>query len=125
MNNYSNFLKDAEKLNQQYASIFVNCELESLVMPFWSWQEIKDGLNLRKDWEVDVSLTPFCGDWHELFCLNESTGEIIILDDNRQQVCRWDSIDAFMRCLSIKEVEYDDGAQFLPTSHFPELMKIH
>ena len=108
MNDYSKFLHEVESLNEQYASIYVNCELEPLVMPFWSWQEIQEGLELREEWEVDASLIPFYGDWHDLFCLKESTGEIIALDDNRQELCKWASIKDFMSSLSVKEIEYDN-----------------
>ncbi|MCK5003144.1 MAG: cell wall assembly protein [Gammaproteobacteria bacterium] len=125
MNDYSKFLKEVEIFNKKYASIFVNCELEPLVMPFWSWQEIQNGLELRKDWEVDASLIPFYGDWHELFCLNERTGEIIALDDNREEICKWTSINNFIRCLSEKEIEYDDEPQIVNTSNSSEFMKKH
>lgn len=108
MNDYSQFLKSVEAFSDKYASIFVNCELEPLTMRFWSWQEIQDGLNLRLDWEVDTALIPFYGDWHDLLCLNGVSGEIVALDDNRQVVCQWASIDDFVRCLSEKEVHYDD-----------------
>ena len=125
MNDYSKFLNEVESFNKKYASIFINCELEPLVMPFWSWQEIQKGMDLRQDWEVDVTLTPFYGDWHELFCLKETTGEIIVLDDNREEICRWASIDDFKRCLSVKEIKYDDEPQIVRTSHFPEFVKTH
>jgi len=108
MNDYSKFLHEVESLNEKYASIYVNCELEPLVMPFWSWEEIQNGLSLREDWEVDTSLIPFYGDWHDLFCLKQSTGEIIALDDNRLELCKWASIKDFMSSLSVKEIEYDN-----------------
>jgi len=107
MNDYAKFLHEVESFNDKYASIYVNCELEPLVMPFWSWQEIQDGLGQREEWEVDASLTPFYGDWHELFCLKESTGEIIVLDDNRNELCKWASIKDFMSSLSVKEIDYE------------------
>ena len=116
MNDYSEFLKAVENFNEKYASIFINCELEPLVMPFWSWQEIQDGLSLRQDWEVGTNLIPFYGDWHDLFCLNENTGEIIALDDNREVMCQWASIDDFMSCLSEKEVHYDDEIEIIRSS---------
>jgi len=108
MNDYSKFLHEVESFNEKYASIYVNCELEPLVMPFWSWQEIEKGLSQRQEWEVDASLTPFYGDWHDLFCLNEETGEIVALDDNRQELCKWASIKDFMSSLSVQEIKYDE-----------------
>lgn len=106
MKDYVKFLREVEGLNEKYASIYLNCELEPLVMPFWSWQEIQDGLKLRQEWEVDTSLTPFYGDWHDLFCLNENTGEIIVLDDDRREVYKWASIKDFLSSLSVKEIDY-------------------
>ena len=123
MNDYSKFLKEVEALNKKYASIYLNCELESLVMPFWSWDKIQDGLKLRDDWEVDAALIPFYGDWHDLFCLNQNTGEIVALNDERQQVCKWASISDFIRCLSDQEIVYDDSLDFVNPSFstdFPE-----
>lgn len=119
MNDYSEFLKSVEGLNEKYASIFINCELEPLVMPFWSWREIQNSLGMRQDWEVADNLIPFYGDWHDLFCLNEDTGEVIALDDNREVVCRWASIDDFMSCLSEKEVLFNDQAGISLSSPFP------
>ena len=107
MNKYSEFLKEVDSMNNKYASIYVNCELEPLSMPFWSWQVIQKGLDLREEWEVDVSLTPFYGDWHDLFCLKESTGEIIALNDNREAVCTWASVNDFVSSLSEQEIKFD------------------
>lgn len=120
MNDYSNFLKEVESMNDKYASIYLNCDLESLVMRFWSWEQIQNGLSLRQEWEVDASLIPFYGDWHNLFCLNESTGEIVALNDDRIVLCRWASIEDFKSCLSEREIEYDDRPQIDNTSISPD-----
>ena len=117
MNDYLKFLKEVEALNEKYASIYLNCELESLVMPFWSWDEIQDGLKCREDWEVDAALVPFYGDWHDLFCLNQNTGEIVALNDERQQVCIWGSTSDFIRCLSDQEIVYDDSLHLVNPSY--------
>lgn len=120
MNDYSKFLKEVESMNDKYASIYFNCELESLVMRFWSWYQIQNGLSLRQEWEVDASLIPFYGDWHNLLCLKESTGEIVALNDNREVLCKWDSIKDFKSCLSEREIEYDDRPQIDGTSISPD-----
>jgi len=106
--NYTDFLKQAESLNQIYASIYFNCELEALTMPFWSWSDIQKGLERRQEWEVDESLIPFYGDWHDLFCLNENTGEIVALNDEREVLSTWASIKDFLSCLSETEIIYGD-----------------
>ena len=108
MKDYTNFLKLVESLNTKYASIYFNCELEALTMPFWSWEEIQLGLELRQEWEVSDSLIPFFGDWHDLLCLNENTGEVVALNDEREVLCSWASIKEFLSCLSEKEINYDD-----------------
>ena len=108
MKEYEKFLKEVESLNKKYASIYFNVELEALAMPFWSWQEIQAGLELRQEWEVNESLIPFYGDWHDLFCLNENTGEIVALNDEREVLCTWTSVKDFLSCLSEKEIVYDE-----------------
>lgn len=111
MTDYSKFLQEVESMNEKYASIYMNCELEPLTMPFWSWQEIQHGLSLRQEWEVDASLIPFYGDWHDLYCLNEGTGEIVALNDDREVLCKWASIKEFESCLSDREINFDDELQ--------------
>lgn len=109
MKKYTDFLKQVESLNTAYASIYLNCELESLTMPFWSWDDIQKGLQQRQEWEIDKGLIPFYGDWYDLFCLNADTGEIVALNDEREVLCTWASIKIFLSCLSEKEIIYDDG----------------
>ena len=118
MKEYTTFLREAEIMNEKYASIYFNCELEPLVMPFWSWYDIQKGLDLRQEWEVDDALIPFYGDWHDLFCLNENTGEIVALNDEREVLCTWASIKDFMSCLSEKEIIYDDETMAAGLHHF-------
>ena len=108
MKDYTKFLKEVESLNKKYSSIYFNVELEALAMPFWTWEEIQKGLELRQEWEVDASLIPFYGDWHDLFCLNGTTGEIVALNDEREVLCAWASVNDFLSCLSEKEIVYDD-----------------
>ena len=108
MKQYEKFLKEVEILSHKYASIYFNVELEPLVMPFWSWHEIQQGLELRQEWEVDKELIPFYGDWHDLFCLNGTTGEIVALNDDREVLCTWASVKDFLSCLSEKEIVFDD-----------------
>ena len=117
MKNYTKFLKEVESMNQKYASIYFNCELEPLAMPFWSWEEIQAGLELRQEWEVDESLIPFYGDWHDLFCLNGTTGEIVALNDEREVLCTWASVKDFISCLSEKEIVYDDEEHIAGAVH--------
>jgi len=118
MKDYEKFLKEAESLSHKYASIYFNVELEALSMPFWSWDEIQKGLALRQEWEVDESLIPFYGDWHDLFCLDKNTGEIVALNDEREVLCTWASVKDFISCLSEKEIVYDDESMEGGVHHF-------
>jgi len=118
MKKYTDFLKQVEGLNEIYASIYFNCELESLTMPFWPWDDIQHGLQQRQEWEVGDDLIPFYGDWHDLFCLNTESGEIVALNDDRDVLCKWDSIKTFLSCLSEKEIIYDDGVMDAGLHHF-------
>ena len=117
---YTDFLKQVESLNEVYASIYFNCELEALTMPFWAWDDIQLGLALRQEWEVDKSLIPFYGDWHDLFCLNADSGEVVALNDEREALCKWASVNVFLRWLSETEIVYDDGAMGNGAHHFGE-----
>ena len=110
--------REVESMNDKYASIYLNCDLESLVMRFWSWEQIQHGLSLRQEWEVDASLIPFYGDWHDLFCLNQNTGEIVALNDEREVLCTWASVKDFLSCLSEKEIAYDDEPMDAGVHHF-------
>lgn len=56
MKEYTQFLKQAETLNKKYASIYFNAELEAIAMPFWAWDEIQAGLELRQENDVFASL---------------------------------------------------------------------
>jgi hypothetical protein len=118
MKDYTKFLKEVESLNKKYSSIYFNVELEALAMPFWAWEEIQKGLELRQEWEVDASLVPFYGDWHDLFCLNGTTGEIVALNDEREVLCTWASIKNFLSCLTEKEIVYDDKYTEGEVHHF-------
>lgn len=45
----SEFLKKVETLNEEYCSIRINGKLESIGIPFWSYEEIEKGLALREE----------------------------------------------------------------------------
>ncbi len=118
MKEYIKFLKEVESMNKKFASIYFNCELEPLAMPFWSWEKIQQGLDLREEWEVDDALIPFYGDWYDLFCLNKNTGEIVALNEEREVLCTWSSIKDYLSCLSEKEIVFDDEYMATTVHHF-------
>lgn len=101
------FLRNIKKLSKNKASILINGELQSLVHTFWTWTEIKAALSMRTDWEVCLALTPFYGNWHDLFCLKAATDEIVYINDDREVQFIWPNAEAFIHAFSDREVEYD------------------
>jgi hypothetical protein len=98
------FLKQVSSFNNKFDQILENGEQVFIGWPFWSWESIQTGLESREEWEVPSNLVPFLGDWHDLYCLNPETNQIIAIDDERTTVCVWDSPSLFISSLS-KEVE--------------------
>ena len=118
----SEFLNKVESLNEEYNSIRINGELESIAIPFWSHEEIKKGLVLREEWEVPLNLIPFQGDWHEILCLDQNTGKVIYLNDEREIVQEWKDADEFLKHLSKEEVVYDEKPEIISAWIAPELL---
>jgi hypothetical protein len=102
-----NFLKNIKKFSKNYVSIIVDGKLQSFCYEFWTWTKIKEALSMCEEWEVDFALTPFYGNWHDLYCLNANTGEIVSIDDDREVNFTWSNIDVFMQSFSTEEVVYD------------------
>jgi hypothetical protein len=73
----------------------------SLVHPFWTKDQINRAFPLRGEWDVPEHLIPFCGDWHTLFCVDESTPNptVVMLNDSRFVVHRWESLSVFSESL--------------------------
>lgn len=105
MNN--EFLSKVEALNNDYCSIKINTQLESLELPFWSLVEIESGLQLREEWGIPSNLIPFQGDWHELLCLDQDSGKVIYINDEREIVFNWSNTSEFMLSLSKEEIVYE------------------
>ena len=97
------FLKSIEGYAKDYPSIYVDGKLMFLSHCFWDWNEINKGLSLRAEWDVDESLIPFYGDWHDLFCLDAKSGKIVQLNDDRKVTCEWSGIESFKNSLSEEE----------------------
>jgi hypothetical protein len=116
------FLSKVESLNYEYCSIKIDNRLESITLPFWSPEKIEDGLKLREEWEVSSNLIPFQGDWHDLLCLDQSTGEIIYINDERKTVFIWRNTYEFEASLSKEEVVYDTEPKIISSWTDPELL---
>lgn len=119
----SEFLKKVASLNEEYCSIRINGELESIGMPFWSFEEIEKGLSLREEWDIPLNLIPFQGDWHEIFCLDQNTGKVIYLNDERAIAHEWKNTQEFLRSLSKDEVAYAEKPKIVSAWLSPELFE--
>ena len=60
-------LVESDSLNEKYNAIQTPSGVDSLVFHFWSVLDVTEGLALREDWDVESTLIPFYGNWHELF----------------------------------------------------------
>lgn len=104
---YCEFLSSIMTLTATNQSIIINGKLTMLAHHFWTFAEIENGLSLRQDWEVDANLIPFYGDWHDLMCINQQTGAVVMLDDDRNIIASWQDTVTFMRHLSNEEVAHE------------------
>jgi hypothetical protein len=116
------FLSNVESFNQEYFSIRINSRLESITLPFWSMEQINSGLMLREEWEVPSNLIPFQGDWHELLCLDQETGGIVYLNDDREVLFSWGNTEEFMACLCKEEMDSDENSGITVTRIAPGLL---
>jgi hypothetical protein len=103
------FLESVEGLNEKFNSIDLDGSVEPLAHSFWSYAEIVGATReLRADWEVPPQLLPFYGDWHDLLCLDEGSGEVVYIDDDRRELFRWPSSGEFLAALQRREEEPSD-----------------
>jgi hypothetical protein len=94
------FFIGVERYNERFNALSSGDKTISLVHPFWSYDAINKGLALRSDWAVPAHLVPFYGDWHDLLCLNLGNGSVLMLNDQRQIVEEWASVEAFESALT-------------------------
>jgi hypothetical protein len=106
------FLESVEGLNEKFNSIDLGGTVEPLSHSFWSYAEIVGASReLRSDWEVPPQLVPFYGDWHDLLCLDEVSGAVVYMDDDRSELFRWASSGEFLAALQHREEEPSDPAE--------------
>jgi hypothetical protein len=98
----SEFLERATSFNE-FNSVRLPASDTSLrlVHPFWTNAAISAALLHRSEWDVPAQFIPFCGDWHTLFCVDSSaqTPNVVMLNDSRAVVHRWESLSAFAASL--------------------------
>lgn len=103
------FLESVEGLNEKFNSIDLGGTVEPLAHSFWSYAEIVGASSeLRADWEVPPQLLPFYGDWHDLLCLDEMSGAVVYINDDRRELFRWPSSGEFLAALRHREDEPSD-----------------
>lgn len=73
----------------------------ALPVPFLTPQEVANAHALLADWEIVGKLIPLAGDFHDLLCLDAATAgaDIVLLNDARQELARFDGYDDLRRCL--------------------------
>lgn len=117
------FLKSVESFNSQYASIEINGEKDSLSHSFWSVSEIENGKSIQVDWDVPAHLIPFYGDWHDLFCLDSDSGQVVSLNDEREMMHIWLCVDDFIASLSEVEAELTKNPEIVSYSLSADLLE--
>ena len=73
----------------------------ALPTPFLTPQEVANAHALLADWDIASKLIPLAGDFHDLLCLDAATpgADIVLLNDARQELARFDDYDDLRRCL--------------------------
>ncbi len=94
------FLTTVDSLNEFCDVVRAGSTTLPLYHSFWSKKEIENARLVQADWDVPETLVPFYGDWHDLICMNIENGSIEMLDDARQRVFVWPSLDEFRKCLA-------------------------
>ena len=102
------FLESVAQQNDRANHIDIAGQRRCLVHSFWTIDEILSGLALRSEWDVPDDWIPFHGDWHDLFCLNSTTGAVVSVDDDRRVLHAWPNAESFLNSLSYA-VEVDDS----------------
>ncbi|MFT3960446.1 hypothetical protein [Propionivibrio sp.] len=93
------FLQSIEEIGAPFDYIRTN-KIERINFPFWSYQEIQDGLGIREDWDIQTYQVPFWGDWHDVLCLDTNTGQVLYLNDARNSVFSWSTTQEFIGSLT-------------------------
>ena len=99
-------LREISDRGSLYAGIVKGESKEFLYHPFWELDQISNSLDLRGEWDVEDSIIPFYGDWHDLIAISEEA-KVIELNDNREVTHEWDCFQDFKNSL-IEEKDWTD-----------------
>ncbi len=82
---------------------------------FWSFKEIEASFSKLNDWSVSANYVPFYGDWHTLFCVDLDTmpHKVVELDDERNIVNIWESMECFQNALTNLKDEVSDAKEVI------------
>ncbi|WP_143157910.1 cell wall assembly protein [Rubritalea squalenifaciens] len=100
------YLKEISDRGSLYAGILKGDSKECLYHPFWVLDQIMESLDLREEWDVEDSMIPFYGDWHDLIAITKE-GKVVELNDHREVTYEWDSFENFKESL-IEEKDWKD-----------------
>jgi hypothetical protein len=92
--------------------VLINNQPVSLPWPPLSDLEISSAYDIAADWNLRSSFIPIMGDFHDLVCLDyaeSSHPEVVIINDNRQVLIRYKSLNCFFRSLVIIQDEKLDS----------------
>lgn len=73
--------------------------------PPLSFIEIANAAALAEDWQIPTGFVPVMGDFHGLVCLafeNESTPQVVLINDDRVELARFPSIEKFIAAIQRK-----------------------
>ena len=96
-------LKTVESFNLKFSSIKLESQVEPLIHSFWSVAEIERGKELKFEWKLSEQLIPFYGNWHDLLCIDTSDNSVVFLNDSRQVIHKWHSINDFISSLNTED----------------------
>lgn len=108
--NIQDLLRGVSSFNELYAGVLKGQKKEFLCHPFWDIEEIRLAESLKDDWNVPALLTPFYGDWHDLFCINSEDHSVVEIDDSRNVTTRWKSFEEFKDALIPVDSWEDDSS---------------
>ena len=110
------FLDGVHEANT-FSGLRMGDKVVPLYLSFWTPDEIADGRGIKADWDVPEDLVPFYGDWHDLACISVATGEVSLLNEDRDTVFLWRSGEEFLGCLTTHP-EVENGS---PNERTPKL----
>ena len=106
-----------ERIGRKEANrgVMIDNQATSLPWPPLSASEILLARDAATDWKLEPAQVPVMGDFHDLVCLDYTKSdnpEVIIINDEREILVRYTSLEQFLRSLIIVDnsKEGENGA---------------